>query len=453
MRTDMPIYRIEAKKYRSAESRSLDSWDLSPQVLSGSARISDFAAETDRLRKSAAFLGEIPVLDIVDFFDSASRRSAAAMGPGAATFPGISYLVPFLSKPNLFRLLKAALNGDPRYLDGFAPMDSLGKRMRAQPRGLVTHWLAGNIPTLGMISLVQGVLTKNANIVKLPRRNGLFLPEFFARIADIDVPLEGGRTISGKTIAASVAFVYGEPEDSDSQRALSLESDVRLVWGGAEAVNSVLGLPKKSGAEDILFGPRYSLAAIGREALTPGGVEKLAEKLAFDASAFDQHGCNSPHTVFVERAAAVTPLDFARALAGAMEKTLKRIPKGQAGAAEAYAVAAVRAEYSVAGEVFASPGTEWTVVYSEEKGLARPCGSRVVFIRPVADIKDIIEWLSPEIQTVGLALDEPRRTDFALAAARRGISRVTPIGAMSRYDYPWDGLFLMERFVRWVSLE
>ena len=85
--------------------------------------------------------------------------------------------------------------------------------------------------------------------------------------------------------------------------------------------------------------------------------------------------------------------------------------------------------------------------------MARPCGSRVVFIRPVDDIKDIIEGLSPEIQTVGLALDEPRRTEFALVAARRGISRITPIGAMSRYDYPWDGIFPMERFVRWVSLE
>lgn len=449
----MHIFRIDAKTRPAPGSAPPISWDLNPRILSRCPLIVDFAAEADRLRKSAAFLGEIPVLDIVDFFDYASRRVAAEMGPGEATLPGISYLVPFLSKPNLIRLLKAALHGDPRFLDGFAPMDSLGKRMKAQPRGLVTHWLAGNIPSLGMISLVQGVLTKNANIVKLPRRNGLVLPEFFARIADIDIPLEGGRTISGKTIAASVAFVYCEPEDPDSQRLLSLESDVRLVWGGAEAVNSLLGLPKKSGAEDILFGPRYSLAAIGREALTPGGVEKLAAKLAFDASAFDQRGCNSPHTVFVERAGAVTPHHFARALAGAMEKTLKRIPKEQVGAEEAYAVAAVRAEYSVAGEVFTSPGTEWTIVYSGEKGLARPCGSRVVFIRPVDDINDIIDGLSPEIQTVGLALDEPRRTDFALAAARRGISRVTPIGAMSRYDYPWDGIFPMERFIRWVSLE
>jgi len=449
----MRIFRIDPKTCPTPGTVPPDSWDLTPTILSGCPLIPDFAVEADRLRKSAAFLGEISVLDIVDFFDFASRRSVTAMGPGEAIFPGISYLVPFLSKPNLFRLLKAALHGDSRYLDGFAPMDSLGKRMKAQPRGFVTHWLAGNIPSLGMISLVQGVLTKNANVVKLPRRNGLFLPEFFARIADIDLPLEGGRTISGKTIAASVAFVYCEPKDYDSQRALSLESDVRLVWGGAEAVNSVLGLPKKPGAEDILFGPRSSLAAIGREALSSGAVEKLAEKLAFDASAFDQHGCNSPHTVFVERGAAVTPHDFARVLAGAMEKTLKRIPKEQAGAAEAYAVAAVRAEYSVAGEVFASPGTEWTVVYSEEKGLARPCGSRVVFIRPVDAIKEVIEWLSPEIQTVGLALDEPRRIEFALAAARQGISRITPIGTMSRYDYPWDGIFPMERFIRWVSLE
>jgi len=155
----------------------------------------------------------------------------------------------------------------------------------------------------------------------------------------------------------------------------------------------------------------------------------------------------------VERGGAITALDFARRLAPAMEKALRRIPKGLTGAGEAYQIAAVRTEYAAAGEVFASKGTEWTVVYSEERGLARPLGARVVFVRPVDDVEDVLGWLSPDVQTIGLALQEPRRTSFARHAAHRGISRITPIGAMSLYDYPWDGLFPMERFVRWVSLD
>ena len=35
----------------------------------------------------------------------------------------------------------------------------------AHPRGIITHWLAGNVPILGMISLIQGIITKNTNLL------------------------------------------------------------------------------------------------------------------------------------------------------------------------------------------------------------------------------------------------------------------------------------------------
>ena len=323
------------------------------------------------------------------------------------------------------------------------------------PRGLMTHWLAGNVPALGLISLVQGVLTKNANVVKLPRRNGFVLPALFRRLCDFDPagPLSAGRSPLGRALSETVLFVYGDPGDEDAQLALSRESDVRVAWGGAGALEAIGRLARRPGSEDVFFGPGHSLAVIGREALSPDGLEKLADQLAVDASVFDQRGCNSAQAVFVESGGAVAPLDFARALGAAMARVLKRFPKEPVGAAEAYAVAAVRSEYMMTGEVISSAGTEWTVVYSDAGGPIRPSGSRVVFVRPVGDVMDIARFLSPGVQTVGLALDEPRRTAFADLAAKAGVSRIVPLGTMSLYDHPWDGVFPVERFVRWVSLE
>ena len=332
-------------------------------------------------------------------------------------------------------------------------MESLGKKVMALPRGLVTHWLSGNVPAIGLISLVQGLLTRNANIIKLSRRNGLALPALFKEICRFDLRAGGDAGLSGRALADAVMFVYCEPDDKHAQAALSRVSDVRVVWGGGEAVDSIIRLPRKPGSEDILSGPRFSLAVVGRESLTMAGLDRLAEKLALDASAFDQRGCNSPRVVFVERGGEAEPSEFARALAAAMAKALKRIPKAPADAGEAYAVASLRAEYALAGEVLSSSGTEWTVICTEEPGPVRACGSRVVFVRPVENALDVADFLTPEVQTVGLSLEEPRRTTFALAAAARGASRITPVGAMSYYDYPWDGLFPVDRLVRWVSLE
>ncbi len=41
---------------------------------------------------------------------------------------------------------------------------------------------------------------------------------------------------------------------------------------------------------------------------------------------------------------------------------------------------------------------------------------------------------------------------FAKEATSKGIERITELGKMSIYDYPWDGMFPMNRFIRWASL-
>ena len=72
--------------------------------------------------------------------------------------------------------MKSSLNGNILSIDKFVKSEPLNKLIKANPRGIITHWLAGNVPILGMISLIQGILTKNTNIIKLPKQNGMILP-------------------------------------------------------------------------------------------------------------------------------------------------------------------------------------------------------------------------------------------------------------------------------------
>jgi hypothetical protein len=172
-----------------------------------------------------------------------------------------------------------------------------------------------------------------------------------------------------------------------------------------------------------------------------------------DVSMFEQRACSSPHTVFVEEGGPVTPMTFAQALARGMQKALDRIPKTWTSPAEAYSIVKLRSEYLFTGEVFSSPGTEWTVVYSTEKGLAAPVYSRVVFVKPVPNIEQIMDVIGPSIQTIGMQTEAGRKLRLAAAISARGGMRITEIGKMNIYDYPWDGIFPMSRFVRWVSFD
>ena len=146
-----------------------------------------------------------------------------------------------------------------------------------------------------------------------------------------------------------------------------------MQWGGREAVESVMSLPRKYGTEDVIFGPKYSFAIIGKNSFKNDDLKEISYKLAIDISVFEQQGCNSPHTVFYESGGKFSALEFTKSLADAMNKVLKRIPKNLVSANEAFKIENIRAEYSFTGKVFSSSGTEWTVIYSEEKGLAEAC--------------------------------------------------------------------------------
>lgn len=414
--------------------------------------IVDYAGEIERIRSKARFFQEMESEVLLDFFDLAARELiSTSSGIVKNLHPlGIPFLLTFLKRVNLERLLGTALHGCIECLDNFTEIPILGKKVMALPRGVVTHWLAGNVLNLGIISLVQGILTKNANVLKIPSRNGTMLPAFMSLLADIEVNNGKGRSLSGRDLLNTILFVQCDRTDLVSQRILSANSDVRIIWGGREAVAQIQGLPKKKGTEDIVFGPRNSLALIGRSELNDREKEELAYRLALDASVFEQRACTSPHTVFIETGGKISPLDWAKAIAAGMRKALQRTPKLPVTADEAYTVVNARSRFLMSGEIFASEGTEWTVIYTEQHGVIEPCGSRVLFVRPVKNIMDILDYLDDSVQALGLYLNAERRAGFEKLAAERGVQRITEIGYMHVFDYPWEGMFPMDRLVRWV---
>ena len=56
-------------------------------------------------------------------------------------------------------------------------------------------------------------------------------------------------------------------------------------------------------------------------------------------------------------------------------------------------------------------------------------------------------------ETLGLCIRENEKKRFAKEATKMGIERVTELGKMSVFDYPWDGMFPLDRLVRWTSLK
>src|SRR5271157_324401 len=210
-----------------------------PLETSPDRLVNQLQAGQERLRTAS-------IDDLIGLCDAAGRAWTRP-GNDVAQMVGnlaIGFLPLWLRRGNLEPLVAQALRGNRGAIDGFVPQAPASPgQHRAQPRGLLVHWVAGNVPLLGMISLIQGLLSKNANLVKVSRQNAGILPYFLEALGKVRYKRPDGAEISGTLLTDAVRAVYMDREDP-AATALSTLADVRIAWGGREAVESIMNLPR-----------------------------------------------------------------------------------------------------------------------------------------------------------------------------------------------------------------
>tara|TARA_B110000116_G_scaffold109373_1_gene94859 strand:+ start:1798 stop:3099 length:1302 start_codon:yes stop_codon:yes gene_type:complete len=416
----------------------------------------NFSEVLSSIKQGQQYLTSLEIEDIILWLDAICTSWSDRQSDVQQLYSnqGINFLIYWFRKKHLLEITDLALRGNRKFLDGFHTVNGSEIKLSAQPRGVVSHWIAGNVPMLGMLSLIQGIITKNANLVKVSKDNLYVVPTLLASMAEVDVRKSNGQLIEGKKIVNSIACIYYPSSDKSALNEMSLNSQVRVAWGGMEAVENIINLPRKFGCEDIVFGPKTSFMVIGSEKLSNlEDSKKIAKKASIDASQFEQQGCNAPHTVFVEKGGEISPLEFSKLLSSEMELASKRIVRDPGVVPDVGKILTLRAKYEMMGEAFYSKGLEWTVLFSEDdKGLAEPCYFRTLFVRPIDDVMLVENYCSHLTQTAGVALSDERKEQFALRVTAKGIDRVPDIGAMSAYEVPWDGIFMIDRLVRWCKI-
>ena len=129
----------------------------------GEEQSGDMDSLVNELRERIPYIHSLETDDIIDFLDSVSAYWEKNLKKDFGT--GLNHIIDTLKKDNLTVMLDTALR-DRHALDGFVKLNSSRTLYHAQPRGLAVHWVAGNVPILGIFSIFQSMLTKNVNLVK-----------------------------------------------------------------------------------------------------------------------------------------------------------------------------------------------------------------------------------------------------------------------------------------------
>lgn len=357
------------------------------------------------------------------------------------------------SEAALWRLLEAEFP-DPSVLESFRPSgaEEQGPRRRAMGPRLAFHVFAGNVPGVAVTSLIRSLLVRSATLGKTASGEPLLAPLFARALAGVD-----------PSLGACVAATYWPGGSQDVERVAVESADLVVVYGGAEAVAD-LRARAPAVTRFVEHGPRLSFGMVGRDALDPHELDGLLEEVAVAVATFDQHGCVSPHVVYVEKGGAVAPPVFAGLLAEALGRLEGELPRGRISAAEAAAIHQVRAAAEFRGgpggrsEVFAGPGTSYTVIYDPEPTLELSCLNRVVRVKPLERLEEVVDRLGVlrgRVQTVAVAGAGGRLAGLAELLGRSGVSRVTDFGRMPwpRPEWRHDGSEPLRELVRWTELE
>jgi len=411
-------------------------------------------------------LAHRPVQDIVAVIDEAAARLQRPDDPRRAlaerALPALTGYSPPMIRLILDRMLadwrKDALEtlleaefGDPLVLDRFRPGPA-GGRIRAFGPELAFHIFAGNVPGVAVTSLVRSLLVKAATLGKTASGEPL-LPALFARtLAEVDPEL-----------GACLAVTYWPGGSAAPEEVAFRAADTVVVYGGAAAADDVR---RRVPADTrlVVHGPRLSFGVIGREALREAEVERTATAAAYAVATFDQQGCVSPHAMYVEEGGEVGPRAFAERLADALARVQEELPRGRISPEEAATIHQLRgaAEFRrIAGADIAlheGPGTLYTVIYDADPAFAPSCLNRVVWVKPLPELGDVVNAVRPFaalLQTAGVAGAGDRLLDLAERLGRIGVSRVTDLERMPWPPPTWhhDGRGPLRELVRWTDLD
>jgi hypothetical protein len=313
--------------------------------------------------------------------------------------------------------------GSPSILDEWIPSEH-GETKR-ESRGIVFHNISGNAFVVIPVSIAMGLLSKNCNLVKVSKDEPFFAYSFFKSLCQIDDSVKDRLTVG-----------YFDSSDSEIYETIIKESNCVVHWGGIESEKAISSLCTKYYVKLISHGPKISFEVIDD---IPDSEDQVAEKVAYDMTAWEQKACFSPRILFVNKR--LNPERFAESLATSLQQLTKKFPKKYSTAWNSIKTIQDRQlcieKYGLTSGIksYTSFNADYTILLLNgmpEREDINHCFYRFIFICPYDDFQEVEDWVGtnirPYLQTMGYA---GNNENFINDMAEAGVTTITQPGEMA----------------------
>ncbi|MYT31360.1 MULTISPECIES: acyl-CoA reductase [unclassified Streptomyces] len=405
--------------------------------------------------------------------------TGTADGPERAEATALlAELADALARPALERKLRRELGG-PRP-ERFTRPDARETIYEAwAPVGLLVHIAPGNAAGVAPLSVVEGLLAGNVNVLKTSSGDTALPQHLLAELAAADPTGALGRRIVALRFPSS---------RQDLMRAMCAPADAVAVWGGEAAVEGVAAL-LPPGCRLVEWGHKISFAYLTRETWTD---RTALTALATDVCRVEQQACSSPQVVYLDldvetHSDADDGADargelfaFAEQFAAVLDEVSAKTPgpwsatddgteeSDGTGGTDLTAAAeqaeltttelVARAEQHLGlTKVIAAADGSWRVFADTRPALTASPLHRTIWIKPLPR-QEIVATLRPMRRYLQTAAVGGSRADLAQLSRTlitAGVQRITPLGAMldSYHGEPHDGVYALQRYSRRVDVQ
>ncbi|WP_328622460.1 aldehyde dehydrogenase family protein [Streptomyces sp. NBC_00354] len=361
----------------------------------------------------------------------------------------LAELADFLGRSSLTRKLRRELgSAAPQRLNRPDAKETVYEAWA--PVGMVAHIAPGNAATVAPLSLIEGLLAGNVNVLKTSSSDTFLAQHLLAELAAQDPT---------GALAERIIVLRFPSSRQEWLRLMCAPADAVAVWGGESAVEGVAAhVP--AGCRLVEWGHKISFAYLTQDAWAD---EATLTALARDICVFEQQACSSPQVVYLDTETGNT--EALHAFAERLGAALDAQPAPAAADLDPAEYAELTTTEHLARleehlgltRVLAAPDGTWRVMADSRPALTASPLHRSVWVKPLPR-KSLIATLRPMrryLQTAGIA---GSRTDIAELSAlvlAAGATRVTPVGAMTAgyAGEPHDGVYALQRYSRRVAVQ
>lgn len=372
-------------------------------------------------------------LEAGEFNSLLAQYAPAGVGPGD--------LLPLLRRETWEARLNNELGPEP-----FAPRTFEETTARTLPLGTLLHVAPGNQPGLPVYSVLEGLITGNVNLLKLPR-------------SDKGLSLAALKLLTDQEPGLA-PFIYAfdlPSEDAGTLGALAALADGIVVWGGDGAVEGMRRLAPP-GCKLMEWGHRLSFAYIA------GYEDRDAELVALARHVIQTGGrlCSSCQVIYLDTDSREEGERFCKAFlpylsAAALSRPGAPFGGGAQATLSGHTARLERIVEGRADEETVYPGRGCSVIFrpDSELELSPMEGNVYVKLLPRAGLVDTLRRQKGRLQTAGLLCAPQDREELTGLLCRAGLTRVTRAGTLSD-PFPnegHDGEYPLRRYVRVVDVE